>query len=158
MNCRGTIKISKAITKDAGAILELQKLAYQSEAMLYNNFTISPLIQTLEDIKKQFCNHIFLKAVLFNTIIGSVRAYENRGTCYIGRLIVNPDNQNKGIGKRLMSEIEGCFSRVNRFELFTGSKSLKTISLYKKLGYRIINSEKINNDLEFVYLEKLKTI
>ncbi|WP_198936769.1 GNAT family N-acetyltransferase [Domibacillus epiphyticus] len=31
-------------------------------------------------------------------IIGSVRAYEKEGICYIGKLMVQPAYQNKGLG------------------------------------------------------------
>jgi ribosomal protein S18 acetylase RimI-like enzyme len=140
---------------DARAILELQKQAYQTEAELYNDFSIPPLTQTLDDIKGQYQTHIFLKAVKNSAIIGSIRAYEKNGTSHIGRLIVHPDHQNKGIGKRLMHEIENCFATTGRFELFTGSKSEKNLHFYQKLGYRIFNYEKLNDAIEFVYLEKI---
>jgi len=42
--------ISQASIEDAEAILKLQKIAYQSEAQLCNDFSISPLTQTLEQI------------------------------------------------------------------------------------------------------------
>lgn len=42
--------ITAASPADAAAILALQKLAYQSEARLYNDFSIPPLLQTLEEL------------------------------------------------------------------------------------------------------------
>lgn len=149
------IVISQSGRSDAKAILELQKMAYQSEARLYNDFSIPPLTQTLDDIEEQFQTHIFLKALNHSAIIGSVRAYEMNGTCYIGRLIVHPDHQNKGTGKRLMSEIEKRFKKTERFELFTGSKSEKNIRFYQRFGYHIFKYEKLNDVIEFVYLEKI---
>ena len=68
--------------------------------------------------------------------------------------MVHPDYQNQGIGKRLMTEIEDCFKKTERFEIFTGSKSKKNISVYQKLGYHIYQPEKLNNGIEFVYLGK----
>ena len=40
------IQIEKAIETDLDEILNLQRLAYQSEAILLNNFSIPPLMQT----------------------------------------------------------------------------------------------------------------
>jgi len=40
------IPITKAIADDLQEILDLQKLAYTSEAELYEDFTIQPLRQT----------------------------------------------------------------------------------------------------------------
>ena len=55
----------------------------------------SPLLQTIEDIKSEYAYKTFLKAVDSGKIIGSVRANLQDGTCYIGKLIVHPDFQNR---------------------------------------------------------------
>jgi len=100
------MNILRADVTDAEKILELQKWAYQSEAERYNDYTITPLKQTLSDIIEQFKTYIFLKAVSENKIVDTVRAYEENETCYIGRLAVAPEMQNQGIGTALMKEIE----------------------------------------------------
>lgn len=92
-------------------------------------------MQTMEEFVKQFEDHRVLKAVDDTTIIGSVRAKEQDGTCYIEKLMVHPNYQNQGIGRQLMHSIEGLYPNC-RYELFTGSKSEKNIRLYEKLGYK----------------------
>lgn len=146
--------IEKATVSDAEELLALQKLAYRSEAEIYNDFSIPPLIQTLESLEEDFKNQLFLKAVLGGRIIGSVRACSKERTCYIGRLIVHPDFQNRGIGTRLMNDIERIFNGCKRFELFTGDKSERNLRLYQKLGYRIFKTSKITNQTNIVSLEK----
>jgi ribosomal protein S18 acetylase RimI-like enzyme len=148
------ITIERASISDAEEILSLQKLAYGSEAETYNDFSIEPLVQTLEELKKQIIDYIVLKAVVDETIIGSVRAYEKNGTCYIGKLMVHPDHQNKGIGKKLMDAIENLFP-TSRYELFTGSRSEKNIGLYEKLGYKTFKTHSINPEFSLIYLEKI---
>ena len=147
--------IERADIFDAKEILLLQKLAYSSEADIYNDFGIIPMVQTLDQIEKDFKKCIFLKVVIDNKIIGSVKAYEKEGTCHIGRLIVHPDFQNRGIGTKLMKEIENIFNDSKRFELFTGDKSQKNLYLYQKLGYKIFKEQKIDN-INFIYLELSK--
>lgn len=136
------MEVEKATISDAEEILSLQKLAYQSEAEIYNDFNIPPLVQTLEEIKKDFGIQFLLKAVMDEKIIVSVRAFVKEGTCYIGRLIVHPDFQNQGIGTKLMVEIEKIFSTCQRFELFTGARSERNLYLYQKLGYKIFKTAK----------------
>jgi ribosomal protein S18 acetylase RimI-like enzyme len=105
-------------------------------------------------MEEDFKNHLFLKAVLDGRIIGSVRANAREGTCYIGRLIVHPDFQNRGIGTRLMDEIEKVFSGCERFELFTGDRSERNLQLYQKRGYLIFKTAKITDQTNIVFLEK----
>ncbi|HEY9770954.1 MAG TPA: GNAT family N-acetyltransferase [Coleofasciculaceae cyanobacterium] len=148
--------ITYASTEDAAAILELQKLAYQSEAKLYKDFSIPPLIQTMEELEVNFTGKVFLKAQVESKIIGSVRGYQAGNTCYIERLIVHPNHQGQGIGTALIKSFESCFGQVQRFELFTGTKSDRNIHLYERLGYRIFKNAEINKNLSFVFMEKHK--
>lgn len=148
------MQISQASIGDAQEILDLQKAAYRSEAELYNNYDISPLKQTISEIKDQIKTYVFLKAVLDGKIVGTVRAYAKSGTCYIGRLAVDPGMQNRGIGTKLMEKVESCFA-PDRFELFTGRKSVKNLHLYQKLGYSIFKKNEIGCDgVEIIYMEK----
>ncbi len=146
--------INKALKDDLPEILALQKSAYLAQAKIYNNHSIPPLTRTLDDLKNDFPNHVILKAVINKKIIGSVRAREKDGTCCIGRLMVLPVFQNKGIGKKLMNEIEKAFKDVKQYELFTGYKSKKNIYLYKKLGYKIFKTEISSNKIKLIYFKK----
>ena len=148
--------ITQASLQDAVSILELQKLAYQSEAQLYGDFCIPPLIQTLDELKSDFSGKVFLKVQIEDRIIGSVRGYQAGDTCYVERLIVHPNHQRQGIGTALMNQLELCFEQVQRFELFTGNKSERNIQLYRRLGYEIFKTQKVNKILSFVFMEKHK--
>jgi len=146
-------KISKASQDDLERILYLQKCCYLSEAEIYNDYSISPLTQTLESIKNDFCNQTIFKLDYKGEIIGSVRAFVQNDTCYIGRLIVDKYFQNMGFGKQLLDAVEKKFNHITRFELFTGFKSEKNLYLYKKYGYKEFKEEKINGMI-IKYLEK----
>jgi hypothetical protein len=78
------MKIQRALVEDAETILKLQKHAYRSEAEIYNDYNIPPLMQTPDEIKQEFMHHVFLKAVEeTETIIGSVRVWLEKETAYI---------------------------------------------------------------------------
>jgi len=148
------LTIGSAKTEDLSEILQLQKEAYLSEAEIYNDYNIPPLTQDIDSLKKEFEKGNILKAMIGNELVGSVRAYKENTTCYIGKLIVKESQQNKGIGKSLMQAIENLYVDCKRFELFTGMKSGKNLFLYKKLGYVPFKEEKINDRLTLVFLEK----
>ena len=147
--------IQKAERKDLQEILDLQYLAYQSEAQLLDNPNIPPLKQTLEEFEKEFDVGTVLKVVDENdVIVGSVRAYSENGTLNIGKLIVNPNLQGQGIGTKLLKEIERvCPSE--RYELFTSSKSTRNIKLYERVGYSVFDDNEVSNNLKFIYLETI---
>lgn len=145
--------IKKAEKKDLHKILDLQYLAYRSEARLFNNPNIPPLSQTLAEVESEYEKGIVLKAVdENNVIIGSVRAFSDKGTVYIGKLMVHPQKQGQGIGTQLLLAIENEFPK-QKYELFTSSKSIKNMELYEKLGYKIFKEKQIDDELKFVYFE-----
>ncbi len=151
------LQILHANEGDLEVILRLQKECYQTEAELHNEYNIPPLNQTIIEIKTEMDKGtLFLKAILNGQIVGSVRACNNNGTVYIGRLIVDKEFQNQKIGQTLMKEIETQLSNCNRYELFTGFKSEKNLMLYQKLGYREFKRQLINQNLTLVYLEKIR--
>ena len=146
--------IKKAQKEDLEKILELQYLAYQSEAKLFGNMDIPPLKQTIEELYNEFQKGTILKALDdIGVIIGSVRAYQENGTVYIGKLMVHPEMQRKGIGTKLLLEIEREYPN-QRYELFTSTKSISNIRLYERLGYKIFKEETVSQELQFVYLQK----
>jgi ribosomal protein S18 acetylase RimI-like enzyme len=148
------IKINIAELTDLKVILDLQKEAYRQEAEIYNDFNIPPLTQNIDSLKTEWQNGIVMKAESNGQIIGSVRAEWIDNICKIGKLIVKPDFQNQGIGKRLMTEIERLFNTCSTYELFTGDKSEKNLTLYRKLGYKDFKTEQIDNNLKLIYLQK----
>ena len=147
------ISIIQAEAGDAAEILSLQKVAYQSEAKLNNDWTIPPLTQTLSEIESEFETRTFLKAIHEDKIIGSVRAFLDSGTCHIGRLMIFPEYQGKGIGTRMMEKIEAAFPNAKRFELFTGTRSAHNIRLYNRLGYRECREMDISPKVRLVFME-----
>jgi ribosomal protein S18 acetylase RimI-like enzyme len=152
-------RIERAVLDDAPAILALQKLAYESEARLYNDRNLPPLTQTLDSLRGEFTESLVLKCVEEGgthgaRLLGSVRARDFDGTCQIGRLIVAPELQGRGIGTRLMREIEARFAASTRFELFTGSRSEANIRLYERLGYSRCRKQSLSPSLTLVFMEK----
>ena len=148
------MEILPATPADAAAILELQRLCYRSEAEIYGELHLPPLLQTVEELRAEIESMVVLKAVEDNRVIGSVRGRETGGTCHVGRLMVHPCRQDQGIGRLLMAGIEAHFPLADRFELFTGDRSEKNLSLYAKLGYREFDRQVQTEKVMLVYLRK----
>ncbi len=147
------VTVEEAEFNDLTDILLLQKKAYRQEAELYGG-GIAPMTQTLEMIEASFKDLLFLKAVAGGHIVGSVRIRIAEGTCYIGRLIVEPDLQHQGIGRHMMGTVEALYPHL-RFELFTGHLSQRNIEMYEKAGYKPFKTVRVKDRESLVYLEKM---
>ena len=149
------VNIYKAGYDDLNEILQLQYLAYQSEAALFGTKDIPPLTQTIEDVIDEYNAGIVLKMVSEdNKIIGSIRAKEEGNTVYISKLMIHSDYRRRGYGTRLLTEIENHYPG-KRYELFTSTRSSDNIRLYQTNGYQIFSQKAITEELIFVYMEKL---
>ncbi len=168
----------RADKSDAPEILALQKIAYQSEAELYGDDSLPALQQSLEDLENDFERMpqregtvlgargaqdsritdsdriIFLKAVVNGKIIGSIRGYAIDGTAYLSRLNVHPYFRRRGIGRRLLDEIEQVFPQVSRFETKTGHQSKRNLYQLGKRGYQTFKTEPFTPTITWVYLQK----
>jgi 8-oxo-dGTP pyrophosphatase MutT (NUDIX family)/GNAT superfamily N-acetyltransferase len=149
------VLIERTMVSDLQSILDLQYLAFLSEAKKFNDFTIEPLNQKIDEIKEEFEKGIILKAKdKHSRIIGSVRGISSGGTTQIRKLIVHPTVQNQGIGTKLIAAIENeCFAA--RYELSASIRCPLNIKLYERLGYKKFKETMVSEDNGFVYFEKV---
>jgi ribosomal protein S18 acetylase RimI-like enzyme len=149
------MNMETASEHDLDRILQLQKKAFHGQALIYNDFNLPPLLQTIDDLKKEFKLKTFYKMESDGKIIASVRCFIKDQTLYIEKLIVDPDFQNKGIGAKMMREVEARYSSMVRcYALFTGDKSARNLHLYRKLGYKDIKQEPTTHGYNLIYMEK----
>ena len=55
-------RIAIATEQDAGEILTLQRAAYQSEALLYGDPELPPLLQTIDELREELATEIYRQA------------------------------------------------------------------------------------------------
>jgi ribosomal protein S18 acetylase RimI-like enzyme len=142
---------------DYPEILAIQKKAFYSEAEFYQNFSIQPLTQTIEEMDEECREKVVLKAVVGEKIVGSVRANSSETVCQVNKLVVLPEFQKKGIGQQLLNEVESYFPEIQKFTLQTGAYSESNIRLYTKIGYQIVGRSMFAGGVEAVVLEKIKS-
>jgi ribosomal protein S18 acetylase RimI-like enzyme len=91
-------------------------------------------------------------------LLGSVRGESRDGACLVGRLVVEPERQNLGIGRMLALAIEAEFPAARRFEIFTGHASERSLHLYESLGYERVREEPVHERLSLVFLTKISKV
>lgn len=146
--------IERAMSGDAGEILTLQRAAYVSEAQLYGDPFIPPLIESLEQVRKSIEGATVLKAVEDARIVGAVRGQVQGTTCLVGRLVVAPDRQGAGIGTALLRALHDELHDAEAFDLYTGHLSEGNLRLYRRLGYRETSRERMDDHLTLVNLRR----
>ena len=141
---------------DAEAILALQKLAYASEARRYDDWTIPPLVEVVDSVRKDIEQHVVLKAMVDGRLAGSVRGVTKDGVCEVCRFSVDPALQRRGIGSALLAAIEQRFPGIEAFELFTGNRSVENLRLYDRHGYRVVpaRTKVLSADVSLIFLSK----
>jgi histidine ammonia-lyase len=149
------IAISLVAPGDAGELLTLQRAAYVSEGQIYQNASIPPLTQTLEELERELAGSIALKATIGGRIVGSARATLEDGVLHIARIAVAPDMQGRGIGTALIARLEAEHGGgAHTFALFTGDSNPANRRLYERLGYRETHAEVLDFGVRLVHLAK----
>ena len=151
------INISIARLEDLEEILRLQKHAFRTEAEAHGNYDIEPLKQTYESILSDFDTCVFLKAVYKGEIIGSVKYKALDDRVWLGKLIVNTSHRGRGLGKRLLAEVERNNPGAKKFQLFTAASSLHNIRLYESVGYRVCREYEDETQGGFLMVEMEKS-
>jgi ribosomal protein S18 acetylase RimI-like enzyme len=149
--------IVDAEVQDAEAILALQKVAYASEARRYEDWTIPPLVETLDSVRRHIAEHVVLKAIVDGRLAGSIRGVVTAAVCEVCRLSVDPALQRRGIGSALIDAVEQRFPAIEAFELFTGNRSVENLRLYARHGYRVTRTKVLSPDVSLVFLRKPAT-
>ena len=150
----GAVVVRRATTDDVGELFTLLRAAYVTEAQLHDDAHLPPLRRGLDEVRADLDRGVNLLAERDGRIIASGRGEQHGSVARLGRLAVAPDQQGAGLGTRIITALETAFAAdVERFELFTGEHSMRNLALYRRLGYREVGREPVD-DHAIVHLAK----
>ncbi|WP_327320642.1 GNAT family N-acetyltransferase [Streptomyces sp. NBC_01235] len=153
-----SVTISVATEQDVEQIFRLQYLCFQSEAALYGNYRIAPLVQSLDSVRQELVTDCVFVARLGDEVVGSVRgSLTEDGAAAIGKLCVHPRLQGHGIGARLLRAAESALAGergAKKFRLFTGHRSEGNLRLYRRVGYETVGTSQGTDGVLMIVLEK----
>jgi adenylate kinase len=157
------IRIEETQLIDASTILNLYKdVAEQSGGIIRHTEEITG-DYVEEFINKSLYRGVSLVAKNGDELIGEIHAYSPDIYAFQHlftnmSLVIDPDYQGKGIGKRLLKEflktIENRFTDILRVELFTREQNIKNVSFYEKMGF--VNEGRQENKI-FISENELET-
>jgi ribosomal protein S18 acetylase RimI-like enzyme len=149
-----SVTISEATERDAEQIFRLQYLCFQSEAALYGNYRIDPLVQSLDSVREEVASDCVCVARLGDEVVGTVT---EDGAAAIGKLCVHPRLQGHGIGARLLRAAETKLAEergAKKFRLSTGHRSEGNLRLYRRVGYETVGTSEGSDGVPMIVLEK----
>ena len=148
------VRLGPLGAETAGELLTLQRAAYVTEAQLYDDVGLPALVQSLDDLRAELAGSRCTGAWLDGRLVGAVRTREDDDVLHVGRLVVAPDLQGRGIGGRLLRAAEDHSPAAGTAALFTGHRSAANLRLYERNGYREQRREQVHPGLALVHLTK----
>ncbi len=132
-------EVRLAWPSDTGEILTLQRCCWVSEAQANEGVPIPALLETLEDVRRSLDEWTTVVVRSAGRLVGSVRGPAGRPDSVwdIGRLMVAPDLEGRGLGRWLLVNIEQLAPpQATSYRLSTGAGSERNHRMYHKAGYR----------------------
>jgi len=84
----------------------------------------------------------YFKILLGDQIVGGIIIFRKRKHEYeLGRMFINPENQNMGIGKQAFDFLWETYPSARRWTLATPSWNRRTQHFYRKVGFKRIGSD-----------------
>lgn len=135
------LDVRPAVPADAGELFTLQRACWLQELQANPGVEIPALRESLDDVRRGLGEWTVRVArePSSGRLVGAVRGRLDRhGEWDIGRIMVAPDLQGRGLGRALLELVEDLApDGVETFVLFTGAGSLDNQRMYKKAGFRI---------------------
>ncbi|WP_240938165.1 GNAT family N-acetyltransferase [Nocardioides sp. JQ2195] len=107
------------------------------EAQANPGIEIPPLHESLADVVaslETWTTHVVRH---HGRLLASCRGRLDGTTWDIGRLMVAPDLQGRGLGRWILQHAESLApGQATSYSLFTGARSTENLRMYKKAGYR----------------------
>jgi tRNA (guanine37-N1)-methyltransferase len=138
----GGWEIVKASPADAAELLTLQRACVVQEAVANQTLLLPPLHEGLDDVAATIAaKHVWVVRIE-GRLVGSVQAVADGDTWEIGRLMVAPDLQGRGLGRALLEHAESARpADATAYRLFTGAASEANLRRYKRAGYRVVGPD-----------------
>jgi tRNA (guanine37-N1)-methyltransferase len=134
----GDWDIVPAVRGDAGEILTLQRACWVQEALDNDTLDIPALHESLEDVEASLEDWTYFVVRAEGRLVGAVRGKLEGEHWDIGRVMVAPDLQGRGLGRLLLEHIQTVApAEASSYVLFTGVHSADNQRMYKKAGFSL---------------------
>jgi tRNA (guanine37-N1)-methyltransferase len=135
------LDVRPAVPADAGELYTLQRACWLQELEANPGVEIPALRESLDDVRRGLGEWTVMVArePSSGRLVGAVRGrVDSHGEWDIGRVMVAPDLQGRGLGRALLELVEALApADVTTYVLFTGAGSTDNLRMYRKAGFRL---------------------
>jgi tRNA (guanine37-N1)-methyltransferase len=132
------LDVRPATRADAGELFTLTRACWLQELWANPGVVIPALEESLDDQVRSLDQWTTFVVRSGGRLVGSVRGRADGVVWDVGRIMVAPDLQGRGLGRRLLPLVEEAApATVTSYSLVTGAGSADNIRMYKKAGYRL---------------------
>ncbi|KRE94702.1 transposase [Nocardioides sp. Soil774] len=135
------LDVRPAVPADAGELYTLQRACWLQELQANPGVEIPALVESLDDVRRGLGEWTVMVAREPGSgrLVGAVRGRLDADQEWdIGRIMVAPDLQGRGLGRGLLELVESLAPpTTTSYVLFTGAGSRDNQRMYKKAGYRL---------------------
>jgi tRNA (guanine37-N1)-methyltransferase len=133
------LEIRTATRADAGELFTLTRACWLQEQRANPDKVFPAIEESLEDAVRGIEECTTFVARVAGRIVGSCRGRLAADVWDIGRVMVAPDLQGRGLGAYLLTLIEQAApAEATSYALVAGARSADNIRMYKRAGYRLL--------------------
>ncbi|HET6560575.1 MAG TPA: tRNA (guanosine(37)-N1)-methyltransferase TrmD [Marmoricola sp.] len=126
-----------ATRADAGELLTLQRACWLQEALVNEMWEVPALHEDLAQVEADLERWTTYVLRAGGRLVGSVRGRLDGEEWAIGRLMVAPDLQGRGLGRWLLEQVVASApGEATRMGLVTGARSEANLRMYHRAGFR----------------------
>lgn len=151
------IQLIKATPSDLETIVQGQKRAFYECYQRYQDHEMSPYNMTV-DMMRHIMENAFLYKILDDGVfVGAIYVCDNPDSRHmkLHGIFIDPDYQDKGIGRIAIEQVERLHHEAISWVLETPHDLMRNHHLYEKLGYRKTGVvEVVNENLSIIHYRK----
>ena len=145
------IEIKKATLKDAARLTEIQTRTFDDDNKLKPpgcSMEGPPGYDSVDWNAGWIAKTPYYKILFDGQIVGGIIVFAlGEGLYELGRIYVDPDFQNQGIGQQAVRQMFGAFPEAQKWTLGTPSWAIRNQHFYEKMGFVRVRETGVDPDL-----------
>jgi ribosomal protein S18 acetylase RimI-like enzyme len=149
-------KIIPSKHAEANELLKIQKEAFHSDLIKYKDYHTSPATESLDYFFFRMQNSLHYSIFVDGRLAGGICLVKQaKDHNYLYRIFLGSEFQNKGLGSKILQELERQFPKVKKWSLDTPNDNRRNRHFYEKFGYKKTGEQQINEYLTLINYEKI---